>query len=184
MSPETKIPGLLLTTHFNAMPGALSDGSGCCLSKKFPVCYHKSNIDRGFISMENCSLETCAWTGRKTPVQLNKVTLVEDLFSLIRFETKVFNVILFLRIIFSFIQRKTNLIRVSLKIFLIKEIFFLYRIHPMHLNTKVFRKYKCPKLPWHKKIVATWHFLNFLFYFYQADNNSNKVLKTEFFTRG
>jgi hypothetical protein len=53
--------------------------------------------------MENCSLETCAWTGRKTPVQLNKVTIVEDLFSPIRSEAKVYNVILFLRIVFSFI---------------------------------------------------------------------------------
>ena len=39
MLPESNIPGLLFTTGFNAMPGALSDGSGCRLSQKFPVCY-------------------------------------------------------------------------------------------------------------------------------------------------
>ena len=109
MSLESKIPSLLFTTSFNVMPGLLSNGSGCRMSQKFLVCYHGPNIDHYFISMENCSLETCAWTGRKTPVQLNKVTIVEDLFSLVRSETKVSCVILFLRIVFSFIQRESNL---------------------------------------------------------------------------
>ena len=103
MLPAWNIPGLLFTTGCNVMPGVLSNGSGCCLSQKFPVCYYGPNIDHDFISMENCSLETCAWTGRRTPIQLNKVTIVEDFFSLVRSETKVSNVILFLRIVFSFI---------------------------------------------------------------------------------
>ena len=103
MSLDSKIPGLLFTTGFNVMPGVLSNGSGCCLSQKFPVCYYGPNIDHDFISMENCSLETCAWTGRRTPIQLNKVTIVEDFFSQVRSKTKVSNVILFLRIVFSFI---------------------------------------------------------------------------------
>ena len=102
MSPESKIPGLFFTTSFNVMPGVLSDGSGCRLSQKFPVCYYGLNIDCDFISMENCSLETCAWTGRKTLVQLFKVTIVEDLFS-IRSKIKIFNAILFLRMKLSFI---------------------------------------------------------------------------------
>ena len=49
MSPESKIPGLLFTTSFNVMPGVLSDGSGCRLSQKLPVCYYGLNIDCDFI---------------------------------------------------------------------------------------------------------------------------------------
>jgi hypothetical protein len=39
MSLESKIPGLLFTIGFSAMPGSLSDGSGCCLSPKISGFY-------------------------------------------------------------------------------------------------------------------------------------------------
>ena len=35
MSPESSIPGLLFTTGFNVVPGALSDGSGCSVNSIF-----------------------------------------------------------------------------------------------------------------------------------------------------